>query len=250
MCVRGIQFSSIPSRKHCWHLALPVHKQRRREAITDSSLSGAWRLSLAEGIGRAGGLADAQADPASIFLYRGETREVAQLLGIDCTPYPGPIIPGYLQSQLAGSRRLFLASKFEMRNKDVIYASNSLRLVHYRSRTHQEFAGQARMQAPRIVQVWQFSGRTPTGLGSLNPATLGRRPGRASYHADVVLDWRWTPSAGPRWRCADCGCTIASAREGSDSGFFLRDLSYARRVSSAAMEICRAGTSPLSNRAI
>src|SRR6202048_3322970 len=111
MCVRGIQFSSIPSRKHSWHLALPVHKQRRREAITDSSLSGAWRLSLAEGIGRAGGLADAQADPASIFLYRGETREVAQLLGIDCTPYPGPIIPGYLQSQLAGSRRLFLGIK-------------------------------------------------------------------------------------------------------------------------------------------
>jgi hypothetical protein len=111
MCVRGIQFSSIPSRKHSWHLALPVHKQRRREAITDSSLSGAWRLSIAEGIGRAGGLADAQADPASIFLYRGETREVAQLLGIDCRPYPGPIIPGYLQSQLAGSRRLFLGIK-------------------------------------------------------------------------------------------------------------------------------------------
>ena len=48
----------------------------------------AWRISLAEAIAKAGGLADAQADPASIFLYRGETREVAQLLGIDCRPYP------------------------------------------------------------------------------------------------------------------------------------------------------------------
>src|SRR5262249_19795621 len=52
---------------------------------------GAWRISLAEGIARGGGLVDVQADPASIFLYRGETREVAQLLGIDCRPYPGPI---------------------------------------------------------------------------------------------------------------------------------------------------------------
>jgi polysaccharide biosynthesis/export protein len=87
---------------------------------------GAWRISLAEGIGRAGGVADAQADPASIFLYRGETREVAQLLGIDCRPYPGPIIPVIYNLNLRDPAGFFLASKFQMRNKDVIYASNAL----------------------------------------------------------------------------------------------------------------------------
>jgi polysaccharide export outer membrane protein len=85
-----------------------------------------WRISLAEGIAKAGGLADTQADPASIFLYRGETREVAQLLGIDCTPYPGPIIPVIYNLNLRDPAGFFLASKFEMRNKDVIYASNAL----------------------------------------------------------------------------------------------------------------------------
>jgi len=87
---------------------------------------GAWRISLAEGLAKAGGLADFQADPASIFLYRGETREVAQLLGIDCRPYPGPIIPVIYNLNLRDPAGFFLATKFQMRNKDVIYASNAL----------------------------------------------------------------------------------------------------------------------------
>ena len=38
---------------------------------------GAWRISLAEAVAKAGGLNDAVADPASVFLYRGELRQVA-----------------------------------------------------------------------------------------------------------------------------------------------------------------------------
>src|SRR6516164_184028 len=87
---------------------------------------GAWRISLAEGIAKAGGLLDTQADPASIFLYRGETREIAQLLGIDCTPYPGPIIPVIYNLNLRDPAGFFLATKFQMRNKDVIYAANAI----------------------------------------------------------------------------------------------------------------------------
>ena len=87
---------------------------------------GAWRVSLAEGMAKAGGLADFQADPASIFLYRGEPRQVAELLGIDCRPYPGPIIPVIYNLNLRDPAGFFLATKFQMRNKDVIYASNAL----------------------------------------------------------------------------------------------------------------------------
>ena len=36
----------------------------------------AWRLSLSEALAKAGGLQDLQADPASVFLYRGETRSL------------------------------------------------------------------------------------------------------------------------------------------------------------------------------
>jgi polysaccharide export outer membrane protein len=86
---------------------------------------GTWRLSLAEAISRAGGLVDAQADPASVFLYRGEARDVAEAMGIDVRPYEGPMIPVIYTINLRDPAGYFLASSFEMRNKDILYASNS-----------------------------------------------------------------------------------------------------------------------------
>jgi polysaccharide export outer membrane protein len=87
---------------------------------------GAWRLSLAEALARAGGLNDAQADPAAVFLYRGETREVAEALGIDCSRFEGPLIPVIYNFNFRGASGYFLATTFEMRNKDVMFASNSV----------------------------------------------------------------------------------------------------------------------------
>jgi polysaccharide export outer membrane protein len=86
---------------------------------------GAWRLSLSEAISKSGGLVDAQADPASVFLYRGEARDVAEAMGIDCTPYEGPVIPVIYTINLRDPAGYFLASSFEMRNKDILYVSNS-----------------------------------------------------------------------------------------------------------------------------
>ena len=86
---------------------------------------GTWRLSLAEAISKAGGLLDTQADPASVFLYRGEARDVAEALGVDCTPFEGPIIPVIYSVNLRDPAGYFLSSSLEMRNKDIIYVSNS-----------------------------------------------------------------------------------------------------------------------------
>ena len=86
---------------------------------------GTWRLSLAEAISRAGGLVDVQADPAAVFLYRGEARDVAEAMGIDVRPYEGPLIPVIYTINLRDPAGYFLASSFEMRNKDILYASNS-----------------------------------------------------------------------------------------------------------------------------
>jgi polysaccharide biosynthesis/export protein len=86
----------------------------------------AWRLSLAEAVAKAGGLNDNAADPRSVFLYRGETRKVAEQLGIDCSPYQGPIIPVVYNVNFRDPAAYFLATKLEMRNKDVIYISNSI----------------------------------------------------------------------------------------------------------------------------
>jgi polysaccharide biosynthesis/export protein len=85
----------------------------------------AWRLSLAEAVAKAGGLSDTTADPASVFLYRGETREVAQLFGVDCSPFTGPIIPVVYTVNFHDPTGYFLATKMQMRNKDVLYISNS-----------------------------------------------------------------------------------------------------------------------------
>jgi polysaccharide export outer membrane protein len=87
---------------------------------------GAWRITLAEAVAKAGGLSDAQADPASVFLYRGETRDVAEAMGVDCSPFQGPIIPVIYNINFRNPASYFLATTFEMRNKDVIYVSNSV----------------------------------------------------------------------------------------------------------------------------
>ena len=86
----------------------------------------AWRVSLAEAVGKHGGLNDGQADPGNVFLYRGETREVAERLGVDCSKFQGPIIPIIYHVNFRDPSGYFLAQAFEMRNKDVIYASNAI----------------------------------------------------------------------------------------------------------------------------
>ena len=87
---------------------------------------GTWRISLAEAVAKAGGLNDNLADPASVFIYRGETREVAEAMGIDCSKFQGPIIPVIYNINFRNPGSQFLATTFEMRNKDVIYVSNSV----------------------------------------------------------------------------------------------------------------------------
>jgi polysaccharide export outer membrane protein len=86
----------------------------------------AWRVSLSEAVAKATGLNDTSADPASVYLYRGETRRVAELLGVDVSKFEGPIIPIIYAVNLRDPAGYFLTSKFEMRNKDVVYASNAV----------------------------------------------------------------------------------------------------------------------------
>jgi polysaccharide export outer membrane protein len=85
----------------------------------------AWRISLAESVGKAGGLNDSLAEPSAVFLYRGETREVAERLGIDCSRFQGPIIPVIYNINLRNPEGYLLATKFQLRNKDVLYIANA-----------------------------------------------------------------------------------------------------------------------------
>jgi polysaccharide export outer membrane protein len=84
-----------------------------------------WRVTWAEGVAKAGGLLDNQADPGSLFLYRREPRAVAEALGIDCSPFDGPLIPVIYTVNFRDPAGYFLATKFQMQNKDVVFAGNA-----------------------------------------------------------------------------------------------------------------------------
>jgi polysaccharide export outer membrane protein len=86
---------------------------------------GTWRISLSEAIAKAGGLQEVAADPTSVFLYRGETREALEAMGYDISQFKGPIIPVVYNLNLRDPSGYFLASSFEMRNKDVLYVATA-----------------------------------------------------------------------------------------------------------------------------
>src|SRR5262245_59313921 len=85
----------------------------------------AWRLSLAEGLAKAGGLLDERAEPGWVFLYRAERQKLVQELCPDCAVSEGPYVPVIYEIDLRDPSSMFLATHFPIRNKDVIYISNA-----------------------------------------------------------------------------------------------------------------------------
>ncbi|MCW6511082.1 polysaccharide biosynthesis/export family protein [Lichenifustis flavocetrariae] len=85
----------------------------------------AWRINLAEAVAKAGGLVDTQADAASVFLYRQEPRDVAAMLGANVSGFTGPTVPVIFQISLADPSGYFLATKFMVRNQDVLFIANA-----------------------------------------------------------------------------------------------------------------------------
>ena len=85
----------------------------------------AWRINLAEAVGKAGGLVDVQADPGSVFLYRLEPRELAQMLGVDVTKFTGELIPVIFSISFRDPGGYFLATNFQIRNQDVLFIANA-----------------------------------------------------------------------------------------------------------------------------
>jgi polysaccharide export outer membrane protein len=85
----------------------------------------AWRINLAEAVGKAGGLVDVQADAASVFVYRPEPRELAELLGVDVKRFPGELVPVIFSINFRDPGGYFLATNLQMRNQDVLFIANS-----------------------------------------------------------------------------------------------------------------------------
>lgn len=107
------------------YLAFGATGQQGEFQFSTGPQSSAWRMTLAEAVASAGGLLDLQADPGSVFLYRREPRELAEKLGVDCSKMEGPTVPIVYSVSFADSGGYFLASQFQMRNKDVLFAANA-----------------------------------------------------------------------------------------------------------------------------
>jgi len=84
-----------------------------------------WKISLAEAVGKAGGLLDVQADPASVYVYRREPKDLVAKLGVDVAAYEGPTIPVIYSINFRDGAGYFLATRFAMRDKDVLFAANA-----------------------------------------------------------------------------------------------------------------------------
>lgn len=82
-------------------------------------------LTLSEAVGRAGGVLDSRGDPAQTFLYRMETRRTLEQMGYDTQGYPRDQVPVIYRVNLRDPQGYFLASKFPMYDKDVLFVSNA-----------------------------------------------------------------------------------------------------------------------------
>jgi polysaccharide export outer membrane protein len=123
----------------------------------------AWRISLAEAVGIAGGLLDVQSDASSVYLYRREAREVAEKLGIDCSRFDGPTVPIVYSMSFKDPGGYFLATKMQMHNKDVIFAANaqSVQITKFLQLVNQMVAvGEGVSSTGVSVETWRILSHT------------------------------------------------------------------------------------------
>jgi polysaccharide export outer membrane protein len=89
-------------------------------------------LTLAQAMGKAGGLNDDRSDPGEVFVYRYEDRQFVQKLGVDTARFVTESIPTIYRINLRDPGGLLLASSFQMRTKDVMYVANSKVTDYYK----------------------------------------------------------------------------------------------------------------------
>jgi polysaccharide export outer membrane protein len=89
-------------------------------------------LTLAQAMGKAGGLNDDRSDPGEVFVYRYEDRQFLQKLGVDTARFVTESIPTIYRINLRDPGGLLLASGFQMRTKDVMYVANSKVTDYYK----------------------------------------------------------------------------------------------------------------------
>lgn len=95
-------------------------------AVTGQFPFGDDTLNLSEAVAKAGGINDLRGDPQSVYLFRMETRETLQRMGVDLKEVPeGVRVPTIYTVNFGDPTGFLLASKIYMRDKDMIYMANA-----------------------------------------------------------------------------------------------------------------------------
>jgi polysaccharide export outer membrane protein len=89
-------------------------------------------LSLAQAMGKAGGLNDQQSDPSELYVYRYEDRRYLEKLGVDTTKFTLDRVPTIYRLNLRDPSGMLLASAFQMKIKDVMYVANAKVVDYYK----------------------------------------------------------------------------------------------------------------------
>ncbi len=82
-------------------------------------------ISLAQALGRSGGLQDQRADPHGVFIFRFENPEVFDVSDASLPRTPDGKIPVIYRVDLNDPRTFLVAQNFPMQNKDVMYVANA-----------------------------------------------------------------------------------------------------------------------------
>jgi polysaccharide export outer membrane protein len=86
----------------------------------------AERMTLVEALAKAGGLQDQRSDPAGVFLFRFEPPGIVNALGRpQLQSGPDGSSPIVYRLDLSDAKSYFLAQRFAMHDKDIIYVANA-----------------------------------------------------------------------------------------------------------------------------
>jgi polysaccharide biosynthesis/export protein len=86
----------------------------------------AERMTLVEALAKAGGLQDMRSDPAGVFLFRFEPPPIVKTLGRpQLGTGPEGSSPMVYRLDLSDAKSYFLAQRFPIHDKDIIYVANA-----------------------------------------------------------------------------------------------------------------------------
>jgi len=80
-------------------------------------------VSLEEAVAAAGGLTDAVADPEGVFLFRFEPPDIVRHMAPDAHVSGPGLVPVVYRLNFRDAGSFFLARRFDVRDKDIVYAS-------------------------------------------------------------------------------------------------------------------------------